>query len=209
MGCSACMKKKDEMQNEMINGSLPEDNINKEKEIISKNNNDKNNILRQNTVNTDNLEADQERGDDVFDFFNKLRQNPKNYLEEAKNHDVGDLIESAEKYVKNQNVNFLIKNPFFNLFLDMYVKKTPYSKEEILNGIESNNQLINYNKFLYSSEAPIDKPKECIWNLLKNNKDIALKEILYKKSDYFLVSTISISETKKIISYFLFLKKTI
>ena len=209
MGCSACMKK--ENQIEMVNGSLPEESINKEtfnladEELEKTLNND--NYLRKESVDTENLAADQERGDEIFDFFNELRQSPHNFLEEAKIYDLTDIITSAEDYTSSKKINVLIKNPFFNLFLDMYVKKTPYSKEDILNGLENNNQLKNYTKFLYYSESPIDKPNECVWNLLKNNKEIALKEILYKKSDYFIVSTISLYESKKIITYFLFLKK--
>ena len=206
MGCCSC-KRKEDFQNEMINGSLPGENNNKDDNEVLKNKLS-NSIYRQNTENTDNLEANQERGQDVFDFFNELRKCPQNFLDEAKIHDVGDVIESAEKHVMSANVNYLIKNPFLNLFLDMYVQKTPFSKEDILNELENNKQLVNYKKILYSSEAPIDKPNECIWNLIKDNKDIALKEILYKKSDYFLVSTVAMSETSKIISYFLFLKKS-
>ena len=208
MGCSACMKKQNEI--EMVNGSLPEESTNKEGFILDEGlektlNNDT--YLRKESADTENLEADQERSDEIFDFFNELRQFPHNFLEEAKIYDLTDIITSAENYISSKKINVLIKNPFFNLFLNIYVKKTPYSKEDILNGLENNNQLNNYKKFLYYSESPIDKPNECVWNLLKNNKEIALKEILYKKSDYFMVSAISLNESNKILAYFLFFKK--
>jgi len=209
MGCS-CTKNKVE-QNEIIN-DFNKDKGTNIKEIDEENNDRENklnfNNLKTVTSNTECITLNQERSSEIFDFFEDLRISPQKYIEESKQYDLENIISSAEIRVKSENnINILIKNPFFNLFLDTFVQKYPNSKENIMNSLNNNKNIEIYKKFLYSSKAPIDNPKECVWNLLKENKDIALDEILYKKIDYFMVSTISFSDTKTIIAYFLFLKK--
>ena len=198
MGCS-CMKKQ-EIQNEKNNEMFADEGINKE-EVVDFNN------LRQDTVNTECISLDQDRSEEIFDFYNELRNFPQKYIEESKKYDLENIILSAEIRQKSGNVNMLIKNPFFKLFLDTFVQKYPYSKENIIESLNNDKNIENYKKNFYCSKAPIENPKECIWHLLKENKDIALDEILYKKVDYFIVSTISTLEQKTILAYFLFLKK--
>ena len=202
MGCS-CMKRQ-ELQNEQKNEMSIEEGINKE-EVEEKDPNFNN--LRQETVNTECISLDQDRSEEIFDFFNELRNFPQKYIEESKKYDLENIILSAEIRQKSGNINMLIKNPFFKLFLDTFVQKYPYSKENIIESLNNDKNIENYKKNFYCSKAPIENPKECIWNLLKENKDIALDEILYKKVDYFIVSTISTLEKKTILAYFLFLKK--
>ena len=202
MGCS-CMKRQ-ELQNEQKNEMSIEEGINKE-EVEEKDPNFNN--LRQEAVNTECISLDQDRSEEIFDFFNELRNFPQKYIEESKKYDLENIILSAEIRQKSGNINMLIKNPFFKLFLDTFVQKYPYSKENIIESLNNDKNIENYKKNFYCSKAPIENPKECIWNLLKENKDIALDEILYKKMDYFIVSTISFLEKKTILAYFLFLKK--
>ena len=202
MGCS-CMKRQ-ELQNEQKNEMSIEEGINKE-EVEEKDPNFNN--LRQEAVNTECISLDQDRSEEIFDFFNELRNFPQKYIEESKKYDLENIILSAEIRQKSGNINMLIKNPFFKLFLDTFVQKYPYSKENIIESLNNDKNIENYKKNFYCSKAPIENPKECIWNLLKENKDIALDEILYKKVDYFIVSTISTLEKKTILAYFLFLKK--
>ena len=216
MGCKFSCFKGVEPTTEMVDGNLPESDLNN-----CNNNYDENNKLksvkndflsnnnynnRQNTVESDCF-IDQKRNEEIFDFFNDLRNNPQNYKSEAEKYNLSDFLSSAIKYKISNNINILIKNPFLNLFLDIYIKKTPYSKEDILNNIENNEHLKVYKKNLYITKSSVDNIEESVWNLLKENEDKALDEILYKNIDYFIVSTICVSDKKIIMAYFLFLKK--
>ena len=198
--------KKQEAEKEKTNEMYMDGGVNKEEEeeeekkMIFKN-------VRQDTQNTECISLDQDRSEEIFDFFNELRNFPGKYVEESKKYDLENIILSAETRQKSGNINMLIKNPFFNLFFDTFVQKYPYSKENIMESLNNDKNIENYKKYLYCSKGPIENPKECIWNLLKENKDIAIDEILYKKIDYFIVSTISFLEKKTILAYFLFLKK--
>ena len=99
----------------------------------------------------------------------------------------------------------LIQNPFFNLYLDSYIQKYPNDKDSILFDLENNEQLKDYEKSLFCVKTNSKNNKDFVWLLLKENKNIALDEILYKNYDFFLISTESFSE--ETIAYFLFLKK--
>ena len=216
MGCKCCNP--GEENNEMIDGNIPEKNFNNES---NENENDNkfysrnrdfekisfNNNFEYNTDESECLTSEQKRNEEIFDYFNDLRNNPQNYLTEAEKYNLKDIIVSAKDRLVSENISNLIKNPFYNLFFDTCVRKTPYSKEDILNNIENYVQLKNYKKNLYMVEASIEIPNESIWNLLTENKDKALDDILYKKIDYFIVSSIAIPDTKKIIVYFLFIEK--
>ena len=204
MGCT-CVRRVDTQ--EIKNGNLPEEVNNiKEEEKFGENNDFLDNNIN---INTDFLTSNQARNDEIYNYFNDLRNSPKNFLEEAKKYDLADFITSAETKKNSENINTLIQNPFFNLFLDSYVQKYRYSKEEVMNSLEQNVQIKIYQKNLYSSEGSIENPNECIWNLIKENKDIALNEILYKTIDYIIISTISIPNSKKLLAYFLLLKKNL
>jgi len=219
MGCKNSCCKGGEQNNEMIDGNLPEQEFNgekKESEEEYKLKGINSNVLQKDyNVNykRDTVESDisivQRRNEEIFDFFNDLRSNPQNYLEESEKYKLTDIILSAiDKKNSDDSLNTnLIKNPFFNLFLDTNVKSTPYSKEDILNNIESNEQLQNYKKSLFIVESSMENTNEAVWNLLKNNKDIVLDEILFRKIDYFIVSSFFVPEKKIVMTYFLFLKK--
>ena len=203
MGCT-CVRRVDTQ--EIKNEKLPEEDNNiKDEKKLYENNDFSDNI----NINTDFLTSNQARNDEIYNYLNDLRNSPKNFSEEAKKYDLADFITSAETKKNSENINTLIQNPFFNLFLDSYVQKYRYSKEEVMNSLEQNVQIKIYQKNLYSSEGSIENPNECIWNLIKENKDIAVNEILYKKIDYIIISSISIPDSKKILVYFLLLKKNL
>ena len=210
MGCKCC-KGKEEIKNEMIDGNLPEidfkGEINELEDGI-KLKGQKNNKNYEYTDESDCISTEQNRNEEIFDFFNDLRNDPQRFLAEAENYNLKDLISSAKERIVSDNMNNLIKNPFFNLFLDTCVKKTPFSKEDILNNIETNEQLKNYKKDLYFVETSLEKPIDSVWYLLSENKDKALDEILFKKMDYLLISTLYIPDKKVLMVYFLFLKKS-
>ena len=205
MGCSfTCCKTRD-TNTEMCEGNLPslENGYNSNIKFFVQR--EKTNTLNNEIFNSENNNINQKINDQLFDYFNDLRSFPNKYIDEAKKYDLQDIILSAID-VRNSKIYInLIKNSFFNLFLDTYVQKTPFSKETILKNINKNKQLKSYRKMLYQTEAPKDNPCQSIWNLLKENKDEALNFILLKNIDYFIVSTYSLMEKETLLIYFLFL----
>lgn len=193
MGCTGCVKTNKDKEIEMRNEK--ESNINN----IEKVNNAKE------TLDSEYLNLIQERNNDIFEFFLDLRSNPNNYIEESKNYDLDDIITEAYNNKLYENKRMLIQNISYILFLDSSIKKFPDSKDSILFELENYTQLKDYEKNLYIVKAAFDDPKDYVWHLLKENKENALNEILYKNHDFLVVSNDSISD--EIIVYFLFLKK--
>ena len=193
MGCTGCVKTNKDKDLEMRNEK--ESNINN----IEKVNNAKE------TLDSEYLNLIQERNNDIFEFFLDLRSNPNNYIEESKNYDLDDIITEAYNNKLYENKRMLIQNISYNLFLDSSIKKFPDSKDSILFELENYTQLKDYEKNLYIVKAAFDDPKDYVWHLLKENKENALNEILYKNHDFLVVSNDSNSD--EIIVYFLFLKK--
>ena len=204
MGCKCSCIKTGDYESEVNDGVLPDSVL---KDLEKHNNiNYKNN--QQTSIQSEGITKDQERNDKIFDFFNDLRNYPQKYIEESRKYGLSNIISSS----LNRSVsdfNNLIKNNYFNLFFDTIVRKTPYSKKDILENIEKYEKIKNYNKYLYSSKANIENVNECVWNLLKDNKKIALDEILYKKCDYLIISSFIHSDNKTIITYFLFIQNNI
>ena len=194
MGCSACSNIKKENEAEMIN-----DNTSSNKNNIEK----VNNIIE--TISTEYINSKQKRENEIFDFFIDLRRNPKKYIEESVEYEINDILITAFNNKLYENKIMLIQNPFFNLFLDAYIQKYSDNKDNILFDLNNNEILKDYEKSLFSVKSNSKNNKDFVWFLLKENKNIALDEILYKNYDFFIVSTENFSD--EIIAYFLFLKK--
>ena len=194
MGCSACSNFEHEQQSEMINenSSQIENNIENINSLEEK-------------MNTEYINLKQKRENEIFDFFIDIRQNPKKYIEESVEYEINDILITAYNNKLFENKIMLIQNPFFNLYLDSYIQKYPNDKDSILFDLENNEQLKDYEKLLFCVKTNSKNNKDFVWLLLKENKTIALDEILYKNYDFFLISTESFSE--ETIAYFLFLKK--
>ena len=194
MGCSACSNFEHEQQSEMINenSSQIENNIENINSLEEK-------------MNTEYINLKQKRENEIFDFFIDIRQNPKKYIEESVEYEINDILITAYNNRLFENKIMLIQNPFFNLYLDSYIQKYPNDKDSILFDLENNEQLKDYEKSLFCVKTNSKNNKDFVWLLLKENKTIALDEILYKNYDFFLISTESFSE--ETIAYFLFLKK--
>ena len=190
------MCKNRDSETEMNEGNLPTINVNEDKNEKGKEINE--------VIDSEYINLNQERSYKIFEFFNDLRQNPKNYIEESKNYNLDDIITLADNNKLNLNIRMLIQNPFYNLILESCVQKNNI-KEEILSDLESNSQFDNYQKILYIIKSDNDNPNDFVWLLLQENKDNALEEILYKNFDFFVVSSNSI--LGEIYVYFLFLKK--
>ena len=194
MGCSACSNIKKENEAEMIN-----DNVSSNENNIEK----VNNIIK--TISTEYINSKQKRENEIFDFFIDLRRNPKKYIEESVEYEINDILITAFNNKLYENKIMLIQNPFFNLFLDAYIQKYSDNKDNILFDLNNNEILKDYEKSLFSVKSNSKNNKDFVWFLLKENKNIALDEILYKNYDFFIVSTENFSD--EIIAYFLFLKK--
>ena len=201
------LKNHSDVNVEMLNGILPI--TDKRKNIVNKEMNEKTDefdILFDDDNN--NISNDEEyRNDEIYDFFNDLRANPQNYLNQAQKYGLYDIISEAKDKVNENNVDKLIKTSFMSIRFDEFVKRSPFSKSKILKNIDNDVIIQKYIKKLYIVESSSDNPIECVWNLIKENKDIALNEILYNNPDYFVISTFYLKDENKIRAYFLFLKK--
>ena len=194
MGCSACKFLMKDKENELIEGN----------DLIKNINSDRVNNIKE-TLDSEYLNSNQERNTNIFDFFIDLRSNPGKYIEESKKFELDDILTTANNNKLNENKKLLIQNNFYNLFLDMCVRKFADSKEEILSDLENLTQLKEYEKSLFCVKSTFKNPNDIVWCLLRENKSVALDEILYKNYDFFVVSSDSFFD--QIIAYFLFLKK--
>ena len=213
MGLGICCRNspvsEEDNLNEMKNGILPNNPQNQIQEnnidlklsssfnFISKNN-------KKETIDTDYLNTDQQKSELIFLYFNNLRNNPLNYLSEAEKYNLSQIISTASEKAKKNNIKNLIKNPFYDLSFDKCVKDSPESEENILNNIEKENLFKNYEKKLYIIEGNTDNVEECIWQLIKKCYDNG-DEILTKKIDYLVLTTITSDDNTKFFGYFLFL----
>ena len=195
--------------NEMRNGIIPNiDNLQEKNNNIDLKMSSSYNFVNKNnkkeTIDSDYINSDQQKSEQIFLFFNNLRNNPLNYLSEAEKYNLSEIISTANEKSKKNNFTNLIKNPFYDLFFDKCVKTSPESEENILNNIEKENLFKNYEKKLYIIEGNTDNVEECIWQLIKKCYDNG-NEILTKKIDYLVLTTITSDDNTKFFGYFLFL----
>ena len=213
MGARICCKnspKEEEATNEMRDGMIPsldnkdeeEDENNNGLKISSYNFNE--NYYNIESLNTEFINADQQKSEEIFDIFNNIRNNPQNYVIDSKNYNLYQVITSASE--KSKNIKNLIKNPFFDLFFDKCVKASPKSRKNILNNLEKEKLLNDYEKNIYIVEGNKEKTEECVWNLIKICANNGI-EILEKDIDYLVISTMTLKEQNKFLCYFLFLSK--
>ena len=203
--CWQCLKTVNQ-NNEMINGLLPsEQNNNKisDNDLFNNNNIDQNydyvQSMESNYNNSEHYLSEQ-----IFNIFNDIRNNPKNYLSTSQKYDLFQIISSAKKRAEEGSIKNLIKNPFFDLFFEKCVKAYPNSKEGILKSIEKENLFKEFEKNLYIEEGSKEKMEECVWNLLKNCANNS-EDILGKDITYLVVSTFTLNDNNKFMCYFLFL----
>ena len=157
-------------------------------------------------LDSENVSINQERNDLIFEFFNTLRVMPNQFLREAELYDLGDLIQSAVEN-SNSNISHLIKNPFYNLLFESIINKVKGDKDDIMEELNEDSQMKNYKKQLFLVESASNEPRGIVWKLLKDNKNIALKEFFLSKIDYLIISTYSVHHNNQVTAYFLFLKR--
>ena len=193
-------KKENQNENQNENENLKE----KEKEIKKSLYNFSQNY-QQDSMDSDFITSEQKISEEIFNFFNDIRNNPQNYLSEGQKNGLQNIISIAAEKAVEGNIQNIISNPYFQLFFDNCVKSSPNSKEDILKSFEKEEKLKIYEKALYMILGDSKKPKDCVWSLLKNSENNG--EILWKDIDYLLISTMFLEETKNFLCYFLFLYK--
>ena len=210
MGINICCRNRtEEEMNEMKDGVIPsledkeEENF-KDLKISSYNINQ--NDYKQESIDTNFINADQQKSEEIFLYFNNLRNNPQNYLSEAQKYNLYEIIFSFAQKNKEGNLKNLIKNPFFDLIFDKYVKSSPNSKENILKKLKEEQIFNNYEKNLYIIEGNKAKAEKCVWNLIKICNEEG-EDILNKNLDYLVISIISLEDNNSFLCYFLFLSK--
>ena len=213
MGISFCCNKEEDKSSEMRDGILPslekkEEIDEKEEENISdfriSSYNFNSKYYKLESMDTEFINSDQQKSEEIFEIFNNIRNNPQNYITEAQKYNLYQIISSAIE--RSRNIKNLIKNPFFDLFFDKCVKASPKSKEDILKNIEKENLFKNYEKILYIMKGNKEKMSECVWNLLKNCANNG-EDIIAKDIDYLVISTMTLEDRNKFLCYFLFLSR--
>ena len=193
-------EEKKETENENQNENLKEKDKDVKKSLYNFSQN-----YQQDSMDSEFITSEQKIGEEIFDFFNDIRNNPQNYLSEGQKNGLQNTISIAAEKAVEGNIQNIISNPFYQLFFDNCVKSSPNSKEDILKSFEREEKLKNHEKALYMILGNSKKPKDCVWSLLKNSENNG--EILWKDIDYLLISTMFLEETKNFLCYFLFLYK--
>ena len=213
MGCCACINKKGNYYGSIENSIILK--IKKDNPNIMNNRNSSSSIesyyelnkklisLNRNSTDRDLLTINQQRADTILEYINKIKLKPQDFFEEAKEHDLFDIL---NEYNESKKKVLFVKNRFYNSLLESYVKRTPNLDKEIEKGIYNEINLSKYDKQFYTVNSTIMDPNESIWILLKQNKEKALNSILITRVSYLVLCVSPIQNTSKIKVYFLFLQ---
>ena len=193
-------EEKKETENQNQNENLKEKDKDVKKSLYNFSQN-----YQQDSMDSEFITSEQKIGEEIFDFFNDIRNNPQNYLSEGQKNGLQNTISIAAEKAVEGNIQNIISNPFYQLFFDNCVKSSPNSKEDILKNFEKEEKLKNHEKALYMILGNSKKRKDCVWSLLKNSENNG--EILWKDIDYLLISTMFLEETNNFLCYFLFIYK--
>jgi len=142
----------------------------------------------------------------IFDFYNEVRLNPENFIDQADEYGLSDLLRKYNKL--NDRPFSLIEKDFYlytlcEILLSIYQTKRP--EEDIKNDVLNNLQFKEKNKKLYYVKCEIEKYENAVWNLLKENENNAIEELLINKNDYCVIAAIPILNSYEMYVYFLFL----
>ena len=192
-------KKETEKENENMN------NMNENKKEVKKSLYNFSQNYQQDSMDSDFINSEQKISEEIYDYFNDIRNNPQNYLSEGQKNGLQNVISTAAEKAVEGNIQNILKNPHLEMVFDNCVKTNRDSKEEILKSFEKEEKVKNREKALYMILGNSNKPKDCVWSLLKTSENNG--EILWKDIEYLLVSTMFLEETKNILCYFLFLSK--
>ena len=125
--------------------------------------------------------------DIIFNMFNDIRNNPFNYIKDAENFEVDNIIEKNK--LKICKPSLIIKNEslFFDFREILINNYNKISNENEITDLLLNSE--NFNNFKYKKVFIIEcnTEKDSIFILLKKNKKIAFYEIIRIKVDYCLI----------------------
>ena len=115
-----------------------------------------------------------------------------------------------QKFTNDSNsCNNLIANSYYNLLLSSCINNNTAdgeNYEQLMELIEKEEKIKNYNKKLFVIDGDINEPNEVVWKLIENNKDIAEK-LFFSNSVECLVISCQICNPGNFKCYFLFLSK--
>ena len=153
----------------------------------------------------------QEFSETIFDYFNEIRTSPDDFKQVADEHGAIDIIQKAID--SPYQCNKLIINSFYNLLLSSYINNNTDdgdSKEKIIELMEKEEKIKQYDKKIFEVEAEISHPNDAVWNLFSNNKDIAYETFFSNNLEYLLISCQkNVGDNNKFKCYFLLLSKRI
>ena len=156
------------------------------------------------------FDLNEEKSEKIFQFFNDIRLNPKNYINQSNDENISDLLKKADK--NKYKPNTLIKNnSFFYQMREglMNIYSTPKSDESLMEDIENLCFKDFELKKRYFVECPIDEEEEAIWNLLKKYENVALDELLTNNVSYCVICALPIKDSYNMKVYFLMLTEKI
>ena len=149
----------------------------------------------------------QEQTESIFEYFEELRTNPGDHQKDAEQHELSELLQKVQD--SENPCKTIILNSFLNLLFNSYVNS--YNGDDnnnnLIDALEKDDKLKDYNQQLFSVETDISKPNEVIWKLIEDNKDIAYETFFFNDIEYLLISCVKIPESENFRSYFLFLTK--
>ena len=156
------------------------------------------------------FDLNEEKSEKIFQFFNDIRLNPENYINQSNDENISDLLKKADK--NEYKPNTLIKNnSFFYQMREglMNIYSTPKSDESLMEDIENLCFKDFELKKRYFVECPIDEEEEAIWNLLKKYENVALDELLTNNVSYCVICALPIKDSYNMKVYFLMLTEKI
>ncbi len=175
------------------------------KENLTKSRN--NNIRKIISYDSTLLSKIQEQTDSIFEYFEELRASPEDYQKDAEDHQLSELLQKVQN--SQNSCSTMILNPFLNVLLTSYANT--YSEDDtndnLIEALENDEKLKEYNQKLFLVKADIYQPKEVIWKLIGDNKDIAYETFFMNKIEYLLISCTQIPNNPDFKCYFLFLTK--
>lgn len=176
---------------------------NKDIKLINKNDLSINDQEKSKQCNSSILSMIQDLCDSIFDYFNEIRTNPKDFMEEAKKHGIEDIFQAI---INSKNPCKLVENSSFNL-LSSCNSKDEEDNKKILEMIEKEKTISKYNKKLFVFEGEINNQKEALWNLIEKNKSIAYETFFSNNIEYLAISCKIKDDNNKFKCYFLLLSK--
>lgn len=159
--------------------------------------------------NSSNISKIQDLNDTIFDYFNEIRTNPEDFDKLSESHGVKDII---QKFINsNTTCDNLIMNSFYNLILASYINDITCDGEDnhnmLLEQIEKEEKIKNYNKKLFVIDGDIKEPNEVIWKLIETNKETALEDFFSKNIEYLIIASKTLKDKEKFKCFLLILSK--